>query len=354
MQTLTRQPNATALSALVVSRSNTPRARSISPCLRHRRRTPADSRRAARSSWVRTGVHVHSLVGLSGRLGNFGGMPTIVNGLGASVRRRATGAVSDHPTPTANRTTSGRSSASRLRTRDDRRQRFPLVKWRQLIARRVQGTKAAPTRELRAHKGHEEDDAERTEATWEGRGRGVLIASPDAATMNGGAWTSAFDRWSSLRIEVRVLRRRGCRARPPRAAWPRSVVHVGRTLGDFAQRRRLERAAIIAFFVTPKRLVCVGLRLRIPADAILWLSSVKLAPVTLIAALLKKSSWPALTSGDALSSFFGASDPVIAALARSGSVLPANAVLLFGPIPKSYDTYSLHNGEIFDSVSIIA
>jgi hypothetical protein len=131
-------------------------------------------------------------------------------------------------------------------------------------------------------------------------------------------------------------------------------VHVGRTLGDFAQRRRLERAAIIAFFVTPKRLVCVGLRLRIPADAILWLSSVKLAPVTLIAALLKKSSWPALTSGDALSSFFGASDPVIAALARSGSVLPANAVLLFGPIPKSYDTYSLHNGEIFDSVSIIA
>ena len=43
--------------------------------------------------------------------------------------------------------------------------------------------------------------------------------------------------------------------------------------------------------------------------------------------------------------------PLISALGVS-FFLQQTAVLLFGPIPKSYDTYSLHNGEIFDSVSI--
>ena len=43
--------------------------------------------------------------------------------------------------------------------------------------------------------------------------------------------------------------------------------------------------------------------------------------------------------------------PLISALGVS-FFLQQSAVLLFGAIPKSYDTYSLHNGEIFNSVSI--
>jgi branched-chain amino acid transport system permease protein len=43
--------------------------------------------------------------------------------------------------------------------------------------------------------------------------------------------------------------------------------------------------------------------------------------------------------------------PLISALGVS-FFLQQSVVLLFGPIPKSYDTYSLHNGEIFNSVAI--
>ena len=43
--------------------------------------------------------------------------------------------------------------------------------------------------------------------------------------------------------------------------------------------------------------------------------------------------------------------PLISALGVSFFLQQA-AVLLFGPIPKQYDTYSLHNGELFNSFSI--
>ena len=43
--------------------------------------------------------------------------------------------------------------------------------------------------------------------------------------------------------------------------------------------------------------------------------------------------------------------PLISALGVS-FFLQQTAVLLFGPIPKQYDTYALHGGELFDSVSV--
>lgn len=43
--------------------------------------------------------------------------------------------------------------------------------------------------------------------------------------------------------------------------------------------------------------------------------------------------------------------PLISALGVS-FFLQQTAVLIFGPIPKQYDTYSLNNGELFDSISI--
>jgi len=43
--------------------------------------------------------------------------------------------------------------------------------------------------------------------------------------------------------------------------------------------------------------------------------------------------------------------PLISALGVS-FFLQQTAVLIFGPIPKQYDTYSLKNGELFDSISV--